>query len=136
VDQPAAEPHAAGDDAIDLEAAVELQVHLDDRVACDEIGMPGIANHQVADFLGAEADAVQMILGLHSAPLELALEEVSGDRPALDPHGEDREDDQGEDQQRGKGRQPRPPRRSSNDDVRPLRRAEPLVSRPLVHRAF
>ena len=76
-------------DPIDLEAAVPLEPHLDDRAAGDEVGPARIADDQVADLLGPEADPVEVVGRLDAAPLELALEELGGDRPALDPHDRD-----------------------------------------------
>ena len=68
-----------------FEAAVPLEPHLDDRVAGDEIGPLGIADDEVVHLLGAQADAVESVAGGDAAPLELAFEEMRGDRPPLDP---------------------------------------------------
>ena len=83
--RPSAQPHAAREDPIDLEAAVPLQPHLDDRVLGDEVRPLGIADDQIVDLLRAEADAVEVIARGDSAPLELALQIMRGDRPPLDP---------------------------------------------------
>ena len=85
VDQPAAQPHAARDDPINLEIAVPLQPRLDDREAGDEVGALGVADDEVADLLGPQADPVEVIARGDAAPFELALQIMRGDRPPLDP---------------------------------------------------
>ena len=94
VDQAPAQPHSAGIDPINLEAAVPPQAHLDDRVTRREVGMPWVADDQVVHFLGAKPDAIEMIGRGDSAPLEFAFEEMGGDRPALDPDHGDHSDQQ------------------------------------------
>ena len=108
MDQPAAQPHAARHDAIDFEAAVPLQPHLDDRVAGCEIGALGIADHQVVDFLRAQPDAIEMVCRLDPSPLELALEEVGRDRPPLDPDDRDRDQHEQQHGECGDARDARP----------------------------
>src|SRR5258708_36991357 len=86
MNQPAAQPNPARDDAIDLEIAVELQPRFDVGEARDQVGPFGIADDEVADLLDPQAHAVKVRAGGHAAPLELALEEGSSNRAPLDPH--------------------------------------------------
>ena len=131
-----AQPHSPRDHAIDCEAAVELEAHLDDRVLGDEVGPLGIADDEVADLLGPEPDPVEMIFRLDPAPFELALEEVRGDRPPLDPDTAMRATTTSASMPMAMKVVIGPQRRAPNDDASLLRRAEALVSRPLIHRAF
>src|SRR6185369_5940713 len=85
VDQPAAKPHSASHDAIDLEAAVPFQLHLDDGVARNDIGPFRIADNEIADLLGPDADTVEVVAGLDAAPFEFLLEVMDRDRTPLDP---------------------------------------------------
>ena len=71
-----------------------MQPQLDQRIAGDEVGVFGVADHEVSHDLGAQPDPVELVGGLDSAPLELALEDVGGDRPARDPHRGDCDEDQ------------------------------------------
>ena len=125
----------AGDHAIDLEIAVPLEAHLDQRVTGDEVGPPRIADDEVADLLRPEPDPVEMIARLDVPPLELPFQEMRGDRPTLDPdHG----DDDGEEDQHAKSDEPCDPSggRTANDDDRPgfLRTVTPLLAwPPLAH---
>ncbi len=86
VHQPAAQTDATSDHAVDLEAAVPLQSHLDERVARDEVGVFGIADDEVADLLRTETDAVEMIASLDPAAFEFAFQKMRRDRPSLNPH--------------------------------------------------
>ena len=78
------------------------------RVARREVRPPGIADDEVMDFLGAKADPVEMVAGLDSAPLELAFEEMGRDRPPLDPHHRDDDDQRSDQPERDKARKPPP----------------------------
>ena len=134
----AAQTDPARHHAIDPEASVELQPHLDDRLLGGEIGVLRIADDEIADLLGPEADLVEVILGGDSAAFELVLEEVGRDRAPFDPDhrdGEDQEDEQADRKPLGYAS----PKWTANDDARlraRLWRAQPLVSHPLVHWAF
>ncbi len=89
MDEPSPQPDPAGEDPIDLKIAVQLQPRLNMRELGDEVGPFGIANDEVTNFLGAQANTVEMIACGYSAPLELTLQIMAGDRAALDPHNGD-----------------------------------------------
>ena len=93
MNQPPAQPDPARDHSVDGEIAVELDAHLDDRVARNQVGPLRIADHQVVHFLGAEADPVEVVARGDPAALELLLQDMGRDRAALDPQRRDRGDD-------------------------------------------
>jgi hypothetical protein len=130
-----AQPDTASDNPVDPKAAIELQAHLDDGLFGSEVGMIGIADHEIADLLRAETDAIEVVLRLYSAPFEFALEEVSRDRPPLDPNRGKRDYQQDQDAEREIHCDARP-HGAANDHTLLCRSAEPLVWRPLVHSAF
>ena len=133
MNQPPPEANPARNDAVDLEIPVPLEACLDVRIAGDEVRSARIADDEVGDLLGAQSDAIEMIAGLHSSPLEFALEIVGGDRAPLDPHQHDGNDEHDE-QRGGECRRDARPKRPAHDvNVRRLGPVEPLVSPPLVH---
>ena len=67
------QPHAAGNDAIDLDAAVPFDPHLDERARGDEVGLARIADDEIADLLGVQADAVERVGRLDAAALQLVV---------------------------------------------------------------
>src|SRR6185437_6169094 len=71
VDEPPAQPDSASDDPVHGEIAVPFEMHLDDGVARDEVRMTGIADNEVVDLLGTEADAIEMIAGCDPSFFEL-----------------------------------------------------------------
>jgi hypothetical protein len=100
-------------------------------VAGDEVRMPRIANDEVVNLLGPQPHAVEMIAGGDSSPLEFALEIVSGDRAALDPHDRDHNDKEYEKAECDKARDT--PEWTPAHDSGVRRNVEPLVSPLLVH---
>ena len=112
--QPAAQPHAARDDPVDFEASVPLHAHLDLGEAGRDVRLLRIADHEIADLLGPETHAVQMVAGLDAAPLKLALQIMRGDRLAFDPDGGNGEKQQDENAQRKEARDA-PPARTAAD---------------------
>ena len=54
----ALQTHAAGDDAVDPDASGQRPPQLDLGVSRDEVGILRIANDQVADLLGPQADTI------------------------------------------------------------------------------
>src|SRR6185437_2228856 len=115
VDQAAAEANAASDHAIDLEASVPFEPHLDDRALRREVRMIRIANDEIADLLGPETDLVEVVFRLDSAPLELALEIVRSDLPPVDPDDDDRNCKKDQDNEADRAGDSSPPR-AANDD--------------------
>jgi hypothetical protein len=131
MDQSAAQPNSAREDPIDFETAIPLQTHLDDRVPSDEVGMTGIANDEVVNFLGPQPHSIEMVTRGNAAPLEFAFEIVSGDWAALDPH--ERNHDDKEEQQAKRNETGDAPERTPPHDDGVRRNVEPLVSPLLVH---
>ena len=77
--------------------------------------MLGIADDEVADFLRAKADALQLIGCANAALLELLAQDLARDRAPRDPHAGD--EDQEEQQQSEDGdRDDSPPSASADDD--------------------
>jgi len=104
-------------------------------MARDEVGVLGVADHQVADLLGVKSDAVEVIAALDSAAFEFALDEVRRDRAALDPYRRDGDDQQPEQREGGVQRDPAPAA-AALDHALPTAEVAPLVSRPFIHWAF
>ena len=136
VHQPAAQTDATSDHAVDLEAAVPLQSHLNERVARDEVGAFGIADGEVADLLRTETDAVEMIASLHPAAFEFAFQKMRRDRPSLNPQNSDRDGKQDQGAEGGEFCNASPAN-PAHDDCRTgiVRHGTPLLVRPpLAHR--
>ena len=85
------QPHAARRDAVEFDAAVPLQPHLHQRDARGQVGVGGIADDEVADLLGAQPDAVEVVGRLDPALLQFAGDDVGRDRLARQPDGGDRD---------------------------------------------
>ena len=122
------EANPAGDDAVDFDLAVQSNPHLHLRKSCSQVGAAGVADHQVTDLLRAKADLVEPIGRSHPATGEFPRENVRRDRPTLDPHHRNRND---EHCQQGKQNKPEQPRPATLGHDHGLVRG--VLARPLVH---
>ena len=132
VDQLPAEPNSARDDAVNFEATVPFQPRFDLREARHEVGVLWIADDQVADLLGPQADPVEVVCRGDAAPLQLAFQIMGGDRPPLDPDERDRSDQHHQEPEREEARDAAPSGSAPDDEC--LFRAS--VVRPFRHWPF
>ena len=128
VDQPPAQPDAAGADGAHTGAA-KAGDDVDLRPVGGKIGSRRIADADVLEPLGAQADPRHDIARGHAAALELAVDEVARDRLALGPDAEDRQRHQRQQDEHEAPRAPSAP--SGAYALRLIRQA--LRSVPLAH---
>ena len=110
--------------------AGEADQELHPDLAGGQIGVAGIADHQILENLGAEADPLDLIAGLDAAPGQLPVDIVGGDiDPQRPKHGEG---DQQQDEQHsgGDAEPPRPAPPSLDHDARFVHFCLPYVKAP------
>ena len=129
---PTLQADASRDDTVDAHAARECPAHLDERVAGDQVGIPGIADNQIAHDLRAKADAVELIGRANAALLELPLQNFRRDGSPSDPHGHDEDQEERQEREKDNRRPAPPPVAAAHDHSRV--RTTAFITLPSSHR--